>query len=108
MAGIIKHTEQTDHADFANAKIAWLKTKTNLKIKSGQRVIKSTDLSHADMSKEIPNVNSQFDDFRVISIQDGDQITGVEVTCRCGGKIEIMFDYDEENPELSENSERAD
>lgn len=97
MAVIIKHSDQGDQTDFTNAKVAWLKTKPNLKIKSGQKIIKSTDLSHADTSKEIPNMNNRFDDFKVITLHNGDIINGVEVTCRCGGKIEILFDYDDDN-----------
>jgi hypothetical protein len=73
----------------------WHVTSTQNHLARRRRIIKAGEVHFSPEQREVSPKNMALDEPVVKLLRKGMFIEGVEVTCRCGEKITIQFDVDE-------------
>ncbi|MCK5145306.1 hypothetical protein KAR48_01045 [bacterium] len=75
----------------------WNVEQSQVPISKIKRILKGEDIPVVPMSKVIPYLDIAKKGPYVEPLIEGDMITGVVVTCKCGERTTLHFDYDNAN-----------
>ena len=99
MAEVIKKDTNAPAQPFRRKVSEWPVSKGEDNPDKYRRIIKAGEAFFSSESKKIPHVNIAPDSPVIKPIRKGIFVEGVEIICRCGEKIVVKFDLDE-NAEL--------
>lgn len=96
MAEVIKQDPGAPVESFEPVVSEWSEPEDKDKTEKYRRIIKSGEAFFSSESKEIPHMKMAPDAPVVKPIRKGIFIEGVEIICRCGEKIVVRFDVEED------------
>lgn len=99
MPEVNKKESGASTAPFKPILSEWSESKSKDNTEKYRRIIKAGEAFFSPESKEIPHLKMAPETPVVKPIRKGLFVEGIEIVCRCGEKIVVRFDF-EENAEL--------